>query len=710
MATQEHVVTRPVAPAWLPVAVLVGALAVGVVVVQLAHSWVEAFSVSPVGLLTGAALLAHRWWRLPVVAGGGLVVAATLTSVGAQGSTVLGMSLSTVLQAGIGVLVLARTGQRDGRAALRTQGDLAHWLAAGLAGPLVGVAALAGVFVADDRELAPSTLALLLVAAVLSQLLLVLPFLDVDRSPRPASEPERAAQWGAVLVSTVAVFLLQTDVAWAFVVVPLLAWGALRLRLREMVLQLLGLSTTVLALGAIGVGPFGLADTGDAVVEATQLLLFLLSGVLLVVPYALVAQQLRDRSAEAHRERELVGRIMASATRTAIIGTDRNGRITLFNVGAETLLGYTAEEMLGRTPDVLVPRAELQSQADAAGAAPQFVRIARALSRQTTEARDWRLRRKSGEVRTHSLTITPMSDERGATVGFVCTSEDVTSRVQRQDALLAALLTEREAVQRLEQADRMKDALVSTVSHELRTPLTSILGYATMLADGDFGDLPAPVGQTMERILNNGERLRSLVEDLLVLSRVNAGALELDARPTDVRDVVRSAYDVVAPSVDRRDLDVRLELPDDAAVVDGDAGMLERVVLNLLTNAVKFTPDGGRVDVSVKLEPDEVVLEVSDTGMGIPVEEQDQLFTQFFRSSLAKQEAVQGTGLGLSIARAIVDQHGGVIGATSEPGTGTTFLVVLPRLLAPAPAVEPGARRVDVVTPVDALDALDARG
>ncbi|MDQ1102975.1 sensor histidine kinase [Nocardioides zeae] len=663
----------------LPALLLLAVLGLGFVAAYWGETWVVAFTQWPVGLVTAAAIVAPlRWAPVPVVLGG-LAGWWTMSLVDVRPLTAVGFGVSVAVQALAATIVLRR---RDrGRPGLRSQGDLGRWLVAGTLGPLLGVLTLAGFVGAAGVQPRTSQSVLVLLATTFSQLLLTLPFLRFDRTTQRVTDPERWAQWVAVLAATTAVFTLQDEVAWAFTLVPLLAWGALRLTLTDMIAQLFVITVTVLTFASIGVGPYSIAlHERTAVPDTTVLLLFLLSAVLLVVPYTLVAQLFRARSAEAHRERELVGRIMDSATRTAIIGTDRDGRITVFNVGAELLLGYDARDMLGQTPAAFVPRSELRALAEAVGTAPEFHRIARALTKRSSEPRDWRMRRKSGEMRSHSVTITRMHDQRGEVVGYVCTSEDVTARVQRQDALLAALLSEREAVERLEQADRMKDALVSTVSHELRTPLTSVLGYATMLADGDLGEIPPLVAQTLERIINNGERLRSLVEDLLVLSRVNAGQLDLASEPLDLRDVVRSAYDVVAPQLETRDLEVRVALPDDEALVDGDAGMLERVVLNLLTNALKFTHDGGQVDVSLRLESDEVVIEVSDTGLGIPVDEQDQLFTQFFRSSIAKREAIQGTGLGLSIAHAIVEQHGGVIGATSEPSIGSTFLVVLPRL------------------------------
>lgn len=654
----------------------------GVAATLNATSWMQAVAIWPVGLATGATVIAPRRWRPVVVLTAGCIAAGASLLLTDQGAAAVGFGVSTALQASIGTALLTPGARASTHPRLASLGDLRRWLLSGFVGPFVGVGVFVAMLFASGTEVRASAAALVFLSSALSQLVMVLPFLRTQTDSERVSDIERAAQWTSVAVATICVFGLQTNVAGAFLLIPLLAWGAVRMPLREMTTQMVGTTLAVLALSVAGVGPFdyGASVSTTAVIDAAQLQLFLLSSVLLVVPYTLIAQQLRERSAQSERDRELVRRIMDSATRTAIIAIDRNGSITSFNRGAENLLGFSAEQLLGRTVDVLVPPEEMHHQATAAAVAPDFHLIARALTEASGEPRDWRLRRATGEVRTHSLTITPMSDRNGATVGYVCTSEDVTARVQRQEALLAALITEREAVERLEQADRMKDALVSTVSHELRTPLTSVLGFTAMLADGDFGPLPSDAGETLRRILANGERMRALVEDLLVLSRANSRQLDLAGAVVDLRRVVRTAHDVLTPVLRSRDLVVRFELSPHSALVSGDESMLERVMLNLLSNAVKFTPDGGRIDVTVGVKSDEVVVEVSDTGHGIPVDEQDQLFHQFFRSSIAKREAIQGTGLGLSIAQAIVRQHGGVIGATSEPGSGSTFLMVLPRL------------------------------
>jgi signal transduction histidine kinase len=218
------------------------------------------------------------------------------------------------------------------------------------------------------------------------------------------------------------------------------------------------------------------------------------------------------------------------------------------------------------------------------------------------------------------------------------------------------------------------------VSHELRTPITSIVGYLEMLQDGAYGELNDRQADAVARVDGNSQRLLGLIDELLTLSRVQEQGLGLGDREVDLVRVVATACDVVAPAWATKGLDASVDLPAGPAPFVGDEDMLERVVVNLVGNAVKFTPSGGRIGVRLHLEADGAVVEVTDTGIGIPPEEQELLFTRFFRSSTAQQHAIPGSGLGLSIARHIVEMHGGTVGVESEPGVGTTFRVHLPRV------------------------------
>jgi signal transduction histidine kinase len=226
--------------------------------------------------------------------------------------------------------------------------------------------------------------------------------------------------------------------------------------------------------------------------------------------------------------------------------------------------------------------------------------------------------------------------------------------------------------------DEAKNDFVSTVSHELRTPVTSIVGYTELLEDGDV-TTPAPEQLPMlESIARNGQRLIALCDDLLTLSGLDSGALRFERGAIDLGSILPAAEDAVRPLLRKRDLTVTYTTGPEPVLVLGDRGQLERVVTNLVGNAVKFTEDGGRVECKVEVHENEARLLISDTGIGIPVEEQAELFQRFFRSSTAQKRAIQGTGLGLSIVSAIVAAHGGRIDVRSAHLEGTTFTVRLP--------------------------------
>jgi signal transduction histidine kinase len=203
-----------------------------------------------------------------------------------------------------------------------------------------------------------------------------------------------------------------------------------------------------------------------------------------------------------------------------------------------------------------------------------------------------------------------------------------------------------------------------------------------MLEEGAYGRLEPAQLDAVRRVSANSTRLLSLIDDLLTLSRVQEDGLGFADRLVDLRKIVATGAGVVAPTVERKQLAMSVDLPDEPIPFLGDRDMLERVVINLVGNAAKFTPDGGRVDVALLSGPEAAVLAVTDTGIGIPPEEQEGLFTRFFRSSLAQQQAIPGSGLGLSIANPIVEKHGGSMSVQSAPGEGTTFRVRLPLLTA----------------------------
>jgi PAS domain S-box-containing protein len=218
---------------------------------------------------------------------------------------------------------------------------------------------------------------------------------------------------------------------------------------------------------------------------------------------------------------------------------------------------------------------------------------------------------------------------------------------------------------------------VAQVSHELRSPLTAILGYLELLRAGRAGPLNTEHQSVVNVIDRNSKRLLALIEDLLLLSRLEADTLRLTMEPVRLAPLVESIHESLLPTIYAQGIKSRLDL-DPGAEVDADRAQLERVVANLISNAVKFTPAGGNIDIAARQEGNDVVLTVRDTGIGVPLNEQEYLFTRFFRSSVSSRLKIRGTGLGLFLARQVIEGHGGTLVAESVPGSGSTFTVRLP--------------------------------
>jgi PAS domain S-box-containing protein len=452
----------------------------------------------------------------------------------------------------------------------------------------------------------------------------------------------------------------------------------------EAIAQLFTVLGVAIALTTRHHGPFAQVDARyDLPVDMQGVLLsaFIIACALVVVPFVLSVGEQLENARQAAAERDKVQSIVNGITGVAIIGTDELGRVTLFNPGAERLLGYSAAEVEGVSTRIFHDAYGIAEKAAELGLPEDFATVAAALIGYGPT--DLKFVRKDGQVRNHSMSLNRIADDRGATTGYVSTSEDITERVEAESRLVEALETERQAVERLREVDQVKDAFVSSVSHELRTPITSILGYVEMLQDGEYGGLEPAQLAAVQRVAANSSRLLSLIDDLLTLSRIQERGIGMVDRIVDLRQVVTAACTVVAPSLQKGVLTLDVDLPADPVPFLGDRDMLERVVINLVGNAVKFTPEQGRIDVRLHAGGETVEIEVADTGIGIPVQEQDQLFSRFFRSSLAQERAIPGSGLGLSLAHAIVEQHGGSMAVESEPGVGTTFRVRLP-VLAPA--------------------------
>jgi PAS domain S-box-containing protein len=371
-------------------------------------------------------------------------------------------------------------------------------------------------------------------------------------------------------------------------------------------------------------------------------------------------------------------RNLLAATEERVYFKDVESRFIFVSAGwiAAYTPGRSAEDLIGKTDfDVF----SHQHAADAFADEQQIIRTGEPIAGQVE--RETYFGRPDAWV---STTKMPLLDGDGRVIGTFGISRDVTAQVGAEDALARQASELSAQNERLRELDRLKDEFIATVSHELRTPLTSIIGYIELLRDEGM-DGPN-TGQFTEVIGRNAEQLLRLVGDLLFLSRMRTGKLAIDLHATDLAGLAAKAVAEMRPQARRKNVELVLSataVPPFAA----DPVRITQLLGNLISNAVKFTAAGGRVDVSIGAQEDRAVLAVADTGAGIPAADREKIFERFYRSATAARLVVPGTGLGLPIVKAIVEAHGGSITVDSAEGQGSTFTVHLP--LRPVPD-EPG--------------------
>ncbi len=274
-----------------------------------------------------------------------------------------------------------------------------------------------------------------------------------------------------------------------------------------------------------------------------------------------------------------------------------------------------------------------------------------------------------------STTKMPLRDERGEIIGTFGITRDITAQIRAEQGLARQAGELGAQNERLRELDRLKDEFVALVSHELRTPLTSIIGYIQLLRDERASGLDTD--HFVEVIERNAERLLRLVGDLLFLSQMQSGRLALELGDTDLAGLAAEAVEEARPEAVRKHVDLTLSATP-VPRITVDPTRIAQLLGNLVSNAVKFTPEGGKVEVTLAADGGEAVLSVADTGIGIQAADRERIFERFFRTEAATQRVIPGTGLGLTISRAIVDAHQGTITVRSDGEHGSTFTVRLP--------------------------------
>ncbi|WP_311774819.1 ATP-binding protein [Nostoc sp. 2RC] len=409
---------------------------------------------------------------------------------------------------------------------------------------------------------------------------------------------------------------------------------------------------------------------------------------------AIAAQQnyehLRQMQDSLRQSEERYRLLVEGVTNYAIFMLDPNGNFTSWNIGAERILGYQETEIIGQ------PFERIFSSAAIERGQPKQV-LKQAVTEGFSKENRWHLRKDGTYFWAHCV-ITSLRDENGNLRGFSKIMQDITERKRIEEEKEQLLIREQaaravsEAAQSAaEAANRSKDDFLAIVSHELRTPMTAIIGWAGMLQTGALDEAKASLA--LEIIERNANLQMQLIEDLLDISRIVRGELSLSIDSVDLVEIITDAIEVVRSLADAKEIQLESILNISIEKILGDSDRLQQVVLNLLTNAIKFTPNGGRVEVRLSeglatgkesfeyVIPKYVQIEVSDTGQGISADFLPHIFERFRQEDSSHTRSNKGLGLGLAIARHVVELHNGTIEAHSQGiGQGATFTVKLPIL------------------------------
>ncbi|MHB9111268.1 MAG: PAS domain-containing sensor histidine kinase [Thermoleophilia bacterium] len=397
-------------------------------------------------------------------------------------------------------------------------------------------------------------------------------------------------------------------------------------------------------------------DSGHITVALLHILFMLIAGGLV----NLLVRQVRERNAELNRttnslalkmrevlhEKEKTGAVLASVA-DGVYVVDISGHIILWNRAAEVITGYTAEEMIGKD-------CYGSGSGDESESSPFCATAASVSEGFSSTGYEVLISGKSGDRMWLSVSAAPIRDTDGVITGIVHVFRDISE---------------------YKEIDRVKSDFVATVSHELRTPLTSILGFSKTLLRTDASFSDASRQSFLLEIVREGERLARLIEDVLSVSRIEAGNMRLDLKPVVAAPTVNQVVKSVARMTSIHEFVI--DVPEDLPRVNADPDKLYQVLLNLVVNAIKYSPDGGPITVTASRSGTNVLFGVRDEGVGISSEHLPHVFERFYRAALGKGAAA-GTGLGLYVSKSLLEQMGGRIWVDSEFEKGSRFFFELP--------------------------------
>ena len=383
---------------------------------------------------------------------------------------------------------------------------------------------------------------------------------------------------------------------------------------------------------------------------------------------------------------------LLEAAPDAIMEVDSSGTIVLLNAAAEKLFDYRRDELLGRNIDSLVPDAVRDRHA-----AHRAGFTAHPSTRTMGRGMILAARRRNGSEFPVEISLSPANTPEGFRVTAII--RDVTDRRDAEDVIRRANIELEARNREVERANHLKSEFLASMSHELRTPLHTILGFTELLKEEQEGPLNEKQHRFLKHVHQDALHLLALINDILDLSKIEAGRLELNRETFDAQTVIRDAVDAIRPQAESKEIALE-EILQNAVTVYGDRVRFREILNNLLSNAVKFTPAGGRITVEAEEAGGLIRFRVTDSGIGIAAEHHEAIFDKFRQVSSTTRGVREGTGLGLAIVKRLVELHGGSILVESELGHGSQFHFTIP-------AGDPGTRTQPLILIVE--DEIAAR-
>jgi len=390
------------------------------------------------------------------------------------------------------------------------------------------------------------------------------------------------------------------------------------------------------------------------------------------VENALLLTNLEQRLIEIKKGEQKFRELLESAPDSIVI-IDAAGKMVLINAQTEAMFGYSRQELLGQLVEMLIPAAYRREHPELRARYFNAPRLRHAMA----QGLDLYGLRKDGSQFAAEINLSPITTAEGQLVTAVI--RDVSERKRLEEARTRA--RELEGVnRRVQEASRLKSEFLANMSHELRTPLNAIIGFSALLHAGKAGALSATQQEYLGDILSSSRHLLQLINDVLDLAKIEAGKIELQPQPVDLSRVAAEVKDILRGFAVEKHVDIAVCVSPNIGEVVTDPRLLKQVLYNYLSNAIKFTPERGRIELRIDEAPNECFgVRVSDTGIGIGEADIPRLFEEFQQLDAGIAKKYQGTGLGLALTKRIVEAQGGNVGVESIAGQGSTFYATLPR-------------------------------